>query len=211
MTKCQITCKSLQKSSKCQNFLRVWHLVIFRADQSKTTLYFPMNDFPFSVVPLWLLWPTTFSITALYLLQTKIQWQHCPVPKVAYYEPLRVEQHFTYIIHTSVSCELSNPTTPLSVVRVCLVNTVFTAGSVPHYMTFDFALSTFFTQSFNSRCFRRQPCRLWVDSANPWAGKQEGRIPCWRSESKVFPFFRHCVTPPMLLSSTWLLLSQPND
>ena len=35
MTKCQITCKSLQKSSKCQNFLRVWHLVIFRADQSK--------------------------------------------------------------------------------------------------------------------------------------------------------------------------------
>ena len=35
MTKCQITCKSLQKSSKCQNFLRVWHLVIFRADQWK--------------------------------------------------------------------------------------------------------------------------------------------------------------------------------
>ena len=35
MTKCQITCKSLQKSSKCQNFLRVWHLVIFRAEQSK--------------------------------------------------------------------------------------------------------------------------------------------------------------------------------
>ena len=35
MTKCQITCKSLQKSSKCQNFLRVSHLVIFRADQSK--------------------------------------------------------------------------------------------------------------------------------------------------------------------------------
>ena len=31
--KCQITCKSLQKSSKCQNFTRVWHLVIFRADQ----------------------------------------------------------------------------------------------------------------------------------------------------------------------------------
>ena len=27
--------QSLQKSSKCQNFLRVWHLVIFRADQSK--------------------------------------------------------------------------------------------------------------------------------------------------------------------------------
>ena len=35
MTKCQITCKSLQKSSKCQNFLRVWHLVISRADQLK--------------------------------------------------------------------------------------------------------------------------------------------------------------------------------
>ena len=35
MTKCQITCKSLQKSSKCQNFLRVWHIVIFRADQLK--------------------------------------------------------------------------------------------------------------------------------------------------------------------------------
>ena len=35
MTKCQITCKSLQKSSKCQNFLRVWHLVIFRAEQFK--------------------------------------------------------------------------------------------------------------------------------------------------------------------------------
>ena len=35
MTKCQITCKSLQKSSKCQNFLRVWHLVIFREDQLK--------------------------------------------------------------------------------------------------------------------------------------------------------------------------------
>ena len=35
MTKCQITCKFLQKSSKCQNFLRVWHLVIFRADQLK--------------------------------------------------------------------------------------------------------------------------------------------------------------------------------
>ena len=35
MTKCQITCNSLQKSSKCQIFLRVWHLVIFRADQSK--------------------------------------------------------------------------------------------------------------------------------------------------------------------------------
>ena len=33
MTKCQITCKSLPKSSKCQNFLRVWHLVNFRADQ----------------------------------------------------------------------------------------------------------------------------------------------------------------------------------
>ena len=35
MTKCQITCKSPQKSSKCQDFLRVWHLVIFRAEQSK--------------------------------------------------------------------------------------------------------------------------------------------------------------------------------
>ena len=35
MTKCQITCKSLQKSSKCPNFLRVWHLVIYRADQLK--------------------------------------------------------------------------------------------------------------------------------------------------------------------------------
>ena len=35
MTKCQITCKSLQKSSKCQNFLRVWDLVIFWADQLK--------------------------------------------------------------------------------------------------------------------------------------------------------------------------------
>ena len=35
MTKCQITCKSLQKSSKCQKFLRVWHLVIFWADQLK--------------------------------------------------------------------------------------------------------------------------------------------------------------------------------
>ena len=33
MTKCQIPCKSLQKSSKCQNFLRVWQEVIFRADQ----------------------------------------------------------------------------------------------------------------------------------------------------------------------------------
>ena len=33
MTKCQITCRSHQKSSKCQNFLRVWHF--FRADQSK--------------------------------------------------------------------------------------------------------------------------------------------------------------------------------
>ena len=31
----QITCKSHKKSSKCQNFLEVWHLVIFRADQSK--------------------------------------------------------------------------------------------------------------------------------------------------------------------------------
>ena len=27
--------KSHQKSSKCQNFLRIWHWVIFRADQSK--------------------------------------------------------------------------------------------------------------------------------------------------------------------------------
>ena len=35
MTKCQITCKSLQKSFKCQNFLRAWHLVIFRANQLK--------------------------------------------------------------------------------------------------------------------------------------------------------------------------------
>ena len=35
MTKCQITCKSLQKSSKCQIFQRVWHLVIFRADHLK--------------------------------------------------------------------------------------------------------------------------------------------------------------------------------
>ena len=35
MTRCQITCKSLQKSFKCQNFLRVWHLVFFRGDQSK--------------------------------------------------------------------------------------------------------------------------------------------------------------------------------
>ena len=24
---------------QCQNFLRVWHLIIFRADQSKNTLY----------------------------------------------------------------------------------------------------------------------------------------------------------------------------
>ena len=31
MMKCQITCKSLQKSPKCQNFLRF----VFRADQSK--------------------------------------------------------------------------------------------------------------------------------------------------------------------------------
>ena len=85
------------------------------------------------------------------------------LPKVAYNEPLRAEQHCTY---TSVSCEVSKMTTPLSVVRVCLVNTVFTAGSVPHYLTFDFSLSTLFTPSFNSRCFRRQPCRLWVDSAN---------------------------------------------
>ena len=35
MTKCQITCKSLQKSSKCQIFQWVRHLVIFRADQLK--------------------------------------------------------------------------------------------------------------------------------------------------------------------------------
>ena len=35
--KCQITCKSLQKSPKGQNFLRVLHLVIFSADQSKKT------------------------------------------------------------------------------------------------------------------------------------------------------------------------------
>ena len=27
MIKCQITCKSLQKSFKCQNFLRVWHFL----------------------------------------------------------------------------------------------------------------------------------------------------------------------------------------
>ena len=35
--------KSHRKSSKCQNFLRVWHLVFFRADQLKKTpfiLYF---------------------------------------------------------------------------------------------------------------------------------------------------------------------------
>ena len=130
------------------------------------------------------------------------------LPKVAYNEPLRAEQHCTY---TSVSCEVSKMTTPLSVVRVCLVNTVFTAGSVPHYLTFDFSLSTLFTPSFNSRCFRRRPCRLWVDSAHPWAGKQEGRIPCWRSELEVFLSCRYCVTPPMIFSSTWLLLSQPND
>ena len=33
LKKCHTTCKSLKKSSKCQNFLRIWHLVIFRADQ----------------------------------------------------------------------------------------------------------------------------------------------------------------------------------
>ena len=35
LTKCQITCKFLEKSSKYQNFQRVWHLVIFWAEQSK--------------------------------------------------------------------------------------------------------------------------------------------------------------------------------
>ena len=40
---CQITCKSLQKSSKSQNFLRVWHLVIFRADQLKKTPCIKIN------------------------------------------------------------------------------------------------------------------------------------------------------------------------
>ena len=40
MTKCQFTCKSLQKISKCQNFLRVWYLVIFLGGPvKKTTLY----------------------------------------------------------------------------------------------------------------------------------------------------------------------------
>ena len=48
LTKCQITCKSLQKSYKCQNFLRVWHLVIFRADQLKK----PPCMFDYR----WLLW-----------------------------------------------------------------------------------------------------------------------------------------------------------
>ena len=28
MIECQITCKSLKKSSKCQNFLRVWHFCL---------------------------------------------------------------------------------------------------------------------------------------------------------------------------------------
>ena len=50
MTKCQITCKSLQKSSKCQIFQWVWHLVIFRADQLKNHpverlyVFFPNGD-----------------------------------------------------------------------------------------------------------------------------------------------------------------------
>ena len=50
MTKCQITCKSLQKSSKCQNFLRVWHLVIFRADQLKKPPCMIMLEDVFSLV-----------------------------------------------------------------------------------------------------------------------------------------------------------------
>ena len=39
MTKCQITCKSLQKSSKCQNFLRVWHFILGRTSQKKHPVY----------------------------------------------------------------------------------------------------------------------------------------------------------------------------
>ena len=40
MTKCQITCKSLQKSSKFQNFLRVLHLSHFQGGPvKKNTLY----------------------------------------------------------------------------------------------------------------------------------------------------------------------------
>ena len=59
MTKCQITCKSLQKSSKCQNFLRVWHIVIFRADQLKKppcTINFSIESFLVQIKSLELKW-----------------------------------------------------------------------------------------------------------------------------------------------------------
>ena len=50
MTKCQIKCKSLQTNSKRQNFLRVWHLVTFRAEQLKITpcmlTSWPLTWFP---------------------------------------------------------------------------------------------------------------------------------------------------------------------
>ena len=41
MAKCQITCKCLQKSSKCQNFLRVWH---FRGQTSQKNHSIPQVE-----------------------------------------------------------------------------------------------------------------------------------------------------------------------
>ena len=79
------------------------------------------------------------------------------LPKVAYNEPLRAEQHCTY---TSVSCEVSKTTTPLSVVRVCLVNTVFTAGSVPHYLTLDLSLSTLLHTKFQFEMFQTSTMQI---------------------------------------------------
>ena len=139
-----------------------------------------MNVFPFSLMLLWFLLPTTFPITTLHLLLTKIQWQHCPKLH-AYNEPLRAEQHCTC---TSVSCEVSKTTTPLSVVWVCLVNTVFTAGPVPHYLTFDFSLFTlhtkiqfemFQTSTMQSLSWQRQPLGRKTRRENPML---EVRIEC---------------------------------
>ena len=74
MTKCQITCKSLQKSSKCQNFLRVWHLVIFRADQLKNhpVYHLCINQNCFLVLIRQVLYLKLLQMNAILLLITTL-------------------------------------------------------------------------------------------------------------------------------------------
>ena len=77
MTKCQITCKFLQKSSKCQNFLRVWHLVIFGRTGKKTTVYIYLSTF-YEIVRRHFIWSQSDRLSAyFYRLDTDTTQMSC--------------------------------------------------------------------------------------------------------------------------------------